>query len=538
MDPDSAMRLLQIRDWLGGQGWWDLSQYRLGPAGGTAMHWSRLADLVPASLIALFSPFYGQADAERLARTAAPLIYLFPLILLSLAIARNLAGRATDLIIAFNLVTAFGVLTLFGPGEIDHHNVQLILMLLLVWAGSGARRGFHGAVAGIAVVASMTVGIELAPEVAAALAAIGLLWIADPVREASFFRATGLSLMVSAVVSLAIFMPHPWPMGYCDAWTPAVFILMVSGGAMVAVLARSGPLLRSGAFARTVALGTGAAVIGIAIASSFPACLRYPAGDDMISWRYWMDDISELQSLPSLFTNEGPGPVIALLSASPLVIPVAAWLALKRADRAWWVPLVTALAAFGMTVVQVRAQPFLGALTAILAAALVVRLFVQSGVQPRILALAFLPVGWMLAGATMIRPEAPRNAADQANCRSGAVSAMLRRLPSSLLVLPMTVEPHILLETSHRSLGGTYHRDLAGNHAMIGALLATPDDAGPILRKAGAQYLLYCPGHDIDTLYARDSPGSLAAALVADRAPAWLKPVDRLPHDIRLYRID
>ena len=29
-DTDDAMRLQQIRDWLGGQGWSDLSQHRLG----------------------------------------------------------------------------------------------------------------------------------------------------------------------------------------------------------------------------------------------------------------------------------------------------------------------------------------------------------------------------------------------------------------------------------------------------------------------------------------------------------------------------
>ncbi len=37
-DPDDAMRLVEVRDYLGGQGWFDLHQYRLGPDGGTLMH--------------------------------------------------------------------------------------------------------------------------------------------------------------------------------------------------------------------------------------------------------------------------------------------------------------------------------------------------------------------------------------------------------------------------------------------------------------------------------------------------------------------
>jgi len=42
MSTDDAMRLVQVRDWIGGQGWFDLFQYRLDPPG-TSMHlrWSR-----------------------------------------------------------------------------------------------------------------------------------------------------------------------------------------------------------------------------------------------------------------------------------------------------------------------------------------------------------------------------------------------------------------------------------------------------------------------------------------------------------------
>ena len=42
LDTDDAMRLAQLRDWLGGQGWYDLNQYRV--ATGYESHWSRLID--------------------------------------------------------------------------------------------------------------------------------------------------------------------------------------------------------------------------------------------------------------------------------------------------------------------------------------------------------------------------------------------------------------------------------------------------------------------------------------------------------------
>ena len=56
-DPDDVLRMVQVRDLLAGQGWFDLTQHRLdAPAGGVAMHWSRLVDLPLAGLIFILAP--------------------------------------------------------------------------------------------------------------------------------------------------------------------------------------------------------------------------------------------------------------------------------------------------------------------------------------------------------------------------------------------------------------------------------------------------------------------------------------------------
>src|SRR3990167_2986593 len=59
-DGDDVMRLVQVRDLLNGQGWFDLVQPRLGPEGGTLMHWSRLVDLPIAAIAAPLQTFIGQ----------------------------------------------------------------------------------------------------------------------------------------------------------------------------------------------------------------------------------------------------------------------------------------------------------------------------------------------------------------------------------------------------------------------------------------------------------------------------------------------
>src|SRR3546814_5787609 len=54
-DTDDAMRMAQVRDLLAGQGWWDLAQYRVNPAGGGVLmhrseeHTSELQSLMRIS---------------------------------------------------------------------------------------------------------------------------------------------------------------------------------------------------------------------------------------------------------------------------------------------------------------------------------------------------------------------------------------------------------------------------------------------------------------------------------------------------------
>jgi hypothetical protein len=72
-DTDDAMRMVQVRDWMAGQGWHDLRALRLDPPAGVLMHWSRVVDIPLAGLIRLFGLVADQETAERLARIVFPL---------------------------------------------------------------------------------------------------------------------------------------------------------------------------------------------------------------------------------------------------------------------------------------------------------------------------------------------------------------------------------------------------------------------------------------------------------------------------------
>ena len=130
LDTDDAMRLAQLRDWLGGQGWFDLHQARMQPPEGYDTHWSRLIDAGLAGLLLLFGLFTDGASAERLMRAWWPLLWLLPTIAGMAAIAWRIAGREAATVALLLALVGVPAYQQFTPGRIDHHNVQIALTML------------------------------------------------------------------------------------------------------------------------------------------------------------------------------------------------------------------------------------------------------------------------------------------------------------------------------------------------------------------------------------------------------------------------
>src|SRR3954452_7429912 len=131
-DTDDAMRLAQLRDWLDGQGWFDMNQARV--AGGYESHWSRLIDAGLAATLWIFGWFAEPPLAERLMRTTWPMLWLLPTMASTAAIAWRIAGREAALLALLLAVVGLPAFHQFRPGRIDHHNVQIALSVLALAA--------------------------------------------------------------------------------------------------------------------------------------------------------------------------------------------------------------------------------------------------------------------------------------------------------------------------------------------------------------------------------------------------------------------
>ena len=212
LDTDDAMRLVQMRDWLAGQGWYDLTQRRL--AGGYKSHWSRLIDAGLAGTLRVFSLFTEPAMAERLMRTVWPMLWLLPTMGGAAAIAWRIAGRDAALIALLLGVLGFHALYQFRPGRIDHHNVQIALSMLLVAATVWSDRArWAAAAAGAITGLALAIGLECLPYLVVCGAAFALRYTLDA-SAARAARDYGLALTVSSLVGFfAVVGPAHWSQG-------------------------------------------------------------------------------------------------------------------------------------------------------------------------------------------------------------------------------------------------------------------------------------------------------------------------------------
>lgn len=540
-DNDDMMRLAEIRDWIGGQAFNDLMQHRLGPPGGASMHWSRLADAVPAAMILALTPLVGTHGAEVAMVIAWPALLFFCYLLLAARIADGLHGPGARPIAVILAALAFPTISLFIPGRIDHHALQIVLMLALVDALLRAPSRATGAAMGLVVAASLAIGLESAPELVAVMAALGWLWLTGDAREDG--RALGFGIALAGATGLMLAFMHPtvWPREWCDGFTPASTSATLALAAGWGVLGLAGPRLR-GVRPRLAI----AALIGCGVAWSVSrtsmVCLAGPY-DALTPFlkRVWMNNVSEARGLfvgqDTLGTIVAYGTLSLIGSALAVVQAIGGgW----RARGAVAFAIVLAISAVA-AILQIRVTYILAGLAAIPFA---IAIAATRGAPDRMLHRLLL---WLLgAGVTYLAVSKQMDAVfaqpviaartNVSRCTTAEPFLAIARQPRGLVVAPIDLGSYLIGMTPHRVWAASYHRNNRGNMASYRFFLAAPDRAGTVARRAGVDYVALCPDVMQETELAPYRPGSLVEALQAGRVPAWLEPIP-LPGSMLFFRV-
>ena len=568
-DTDDNIRYVQVKDWLAGQGWFDLRQYRLDPPGGANIHWSRLVDLPIAALMLFFRAFVDQGLADRLACGIAPLLPLLPLMLTLGFIARRLAGDGVERTGAWFFavlapLAAQMSMGMYAPMRIDHHGWQLALAVAML-AGLVDRDWLRGGiVAGVSSALSLAIGMEMIVYLAAGGALIALRWV---FREGAGRRMLPYALNLTGSVSLLFVTTASYAnrQMMCDALSPiwvAIFAAVGAGMTLLALL----PLRHWPA-----RLGAGMIVGGCVAAfawMNWPQCLSgaYQISPEL--QRLWLANIREAKPLTAQ-ARSVVVPLMAIPVAGLVGLGFALWSARRDADRLWAWATVGLMMVFSTALLfwALRAGPAAQLLAippaawaghrlvrGIVTGRPLVRWFGVAGVTLLVAVIFAYPLYpqanqlWAQATGTKTKPWRPSaiartKAIDKANgrCRTLPALEVLNQLPPATIFTMVDLGPRLIATTHHSAIAGPYHRNGAAILAIHHGFDGPAAGFRRIAARHHATYLLICPNFPEGTIYAARSPGGFYAGLMRGQVPGWLHPVSlrtglTLPYT--LYRID
>jgi hypothetical protein len=543
-DPDDAMRLIQVRDWLAGQSWFDVTQYRLNPPAGGPMHWSRLVDLPIAAVILAARPLVGAHGAETAALVIVPLVTLGIAMVLVHRIAFRLMDGPSALLAVLATPASLGAMKQMKILRIDHHGWQIVLALVALLAMLDSRPRRSGIVAGLAVAVWLNISIEGLPFGAAICAWFAFQWLANA-ASGEGLKAYMASLAAASVLLFgATHLPATWLLHPHDVLNVA----HLAGFSVAALCCHFA--IRPGIGDLRLRFASLAGIGIVAVAAMFavdPHFLQGPFSSlDPLVRTLWYDGVDEGQPIWRLSADDA-----AAGMAQPLVGLVGALVALKFArgeQRARWLAFTYYLFAATLAGVFVIREATTASVLSLPGTAFLcdsaLRRARKVGSMP-IRAIATSGALFIMAPAyaapALVMPDDPRlvhawHSSDLCEVRSQVEK--LDALPVSNLAVPLDITPAILASSPHRAIASGYHRNDGGIHDVIVLFSGPLSEARAIIARRKIDYVVFCPGTPEALRWANRGPEGLSAMLNANRAPAWLEPV-QLPglRALRVWRV-
>lgn len=544
-DTDDNLRLAQVESLLGGQGWYDLRQYRLNPPVGADVHWSRLVDLPIAAIMLIVKPFFGVLAAEKAAVALAPMIP-FGVAMLGICLtARRLVDKRAWAFAAALLVCAPSTMNMFMPTRIDHHGWQLAFLALTLAGLVDERRVRGGLTVGLACAASLSIGLEMLPYLAMCGGFCVLRWVLDR-EDAVLIRAYGIALAAGTALGFLVFASEANRAPRCDALSPVWLSVMVFAGAIIAGLS----FLRVDRwFSRLAAAGLGGVAIVAAFVLAWPQCLGRPEGISDELYRLWFVNIREVKPLYEQTLKT------AMSTAALPVMGLVGSVWMLRRDRdhfILWGPfallnLASVILLFWQTRAGAGAQ-LLGVPGATaLAWHFVPRLAKSDRFLVRVFGVIFafllisgLIVNFVFTYVPMQAPSSKLAAVQSADARCPTLSALrpIAKQTPGVVYTFVDLGPRLIAMTPHKAIAGPYHRNGDAILDVFHVFRGTPETALPIIRAHHADYVLICINSPEATNHRRFAPNGLYARLEKGLAPEWLTPVP-LPADspYRMWRV-
>lgn len=548
-DPDDSLRLVEVRDLIAGQRWFDVHQYRVAAPAGVPMHWSRLVDIPLATLILLLRPLLGQPLAETVTCIVIPLVTLLCAVLLIGRLAAKFFNAEIAGIAALTTGLAAPAMFQFQPMRIDHHAWQMVLALAALngMAARDARKG--GLVIGLSLAASLAISLENLPLAAVFITICGVRFLRDPGERG--WLLWSMNALAGGAIAFFLATRGFSDLGqHCDAISPVHLAIFAWGalGCTALVAMKPRPIVIT--LALGGAIGAGAILI---LLSQAPQCTKGAfAALDPVVRKYWYNQV--LEGMPVWHMPPAAAVTMVALPLFGLIAALRLWRrATVPAERLWWIDCSLLLAGATVIGVLVARASATACLLAVAPAAwqLCDRLTVARTATGKPLrqalnylgvALLLLPSMPVFAIAALMPAKtsgADKEFAGTTACNYAKLAAGLNHVPATDIFAPLDIGPQILVDTPHRVIATGHHRGNLGMKDVIEAFISPADKAHAIVKRRHATLLVLCPDLMEPANYERANPHGLAADLMAGKPPAWLEPADGIApgSHFRIYRV-
>ncbi|MDP3660498.1 hypothetical protein [Phenylobacterium sp.] len=543
-DTDDAMRLVNVRALMDGQGWWDQRVARLQPPIGMDMHWSRLIDGALVGMTTFFELLMERPRAEDATRMIWPLLWVFPAAWAAMSIARRFGGGQAMALCALLLIINPLLFGQWRPGRIDHHDVQIALTLAAL---AGAVRGDRAGalLAALTSALALAVGLECLPFVGLIGAGLALRFVLAPADGARPAAAYAVALPAALTLLYAVqTAPSRWATPFCDALGANLWgAVMIAGVGLCGVIAWS---QNKSLTARLAALGAVGVAAAFAYLAPEPRCLGGPLGAvDPALRAIWLLQVDEMQPLLTTLISQHSDQAAAALVM--IVLGVAGWIWLGvrgwSRDFGWMMAgacLIAGLVA-ALQAGRIANYPFWIAAPLVAAGLAVVSAWWFRGALLPGVALLCLTSQAVLLPALDAAPgwkqPVSAAAADPERCDLDVAYAHLASQPKGLVLAEIDLGPFILADTVHSVVSAPYHRAERGILGANTALASTPQNDEAAVRSLGVDYVVACPARRKNRNHEGLGAASLQMRLDRGEVPAWLEPRSTATEALQIYAV-
>jgi len=480
------------------------------------LHWSHVLDVVIVLLALPLIPHFGLTDALRLGGAMIGPVTVAALSLSAMYAVRVATGRWHLAAVAgASSALATSVLAYGALGRADHHVLLATLATLtltLAWrARSGGAR--PASLAGLAAAMGLWISPEMLPF---SLLGWAIAITGDGVEEGRIGkRATGYALVHLVVLAFALIVDPPayglWSVEIDRLSRPFVELAaMMAAASLIA----SQVLPASASPWRAALLGAVAAAVAV-----LPWLWFYPellhGARGVFSPEGWRRIWADNGEIKSPFVDAYSFVYFYAVSLVMLVVSTL-WLVWRRRDpmRVLAAAITLFLLYLGYRYIRLTIYPQQAAAVAL--AVMLGRVMKQvaagraalvSGVI--VVALAALP--WF--GSAAFSDGRPA----RARCDAQSVAPALTSFAGRIVLSPYMEAPALIYFTHVLTVAGPYHRAERRILDSLDVYEARDfaDRPPPALRRTGAVAILACTREP-------QAPGTLGAALITGRPPAWL----------------